>query len=602
MIELDIIVKKLIELDMVTKGFITVMIIYALIYVFKLNKNISYESYIPEAIAAIGILGTFAGITLGLLSFDEANLDKSITGLLGGMKTAFITSLVGLSISTTLKMWSQSKKRKFLGKEDGIEEKLGKLIEIMSASDNSTVATAINELKESSITTNKTMVESMGSMEKSIISLVSEDENSLISQMSALKNGMMKAQSEAQERLNTGLGNMEIKLGDLVTSNNSISKEIENGNRELIGHFKGFRDEMAKAFTEEFTNALTKSIEDLNTQLQEQLGENFKNAVNKLVDWQEHYIETIKNTTIVLDKTMEAIQSTDKSMENISKRSDSLIKVSEKLVPTIEELNTIQSDLTSGMSKMSQVSDEFKEKMPLLLKSTEDLSNLALNKINKTLGEFGTFGNEFENLTVNIAKNIDNSAENLHKNIEKSIQSTIDNSNMMLEISQEAIEKNLRTGEELSTKHEELLTGISITLDGNVECLVENINKVVNEFDIKLSTHTEQAISNMKNNTNLLTETAQAQVGNMEDVNQRIATSYEQIIAELSQRLKEVFEKSSGAMNDSIGKLEEGLENNLENSLNSLVGALSKVSEKFVDDYTPLTRKLKEVVEIARDI
>ncbi len=45
---------------------------------------------------ALGILGTFIGIIIGLLNFNTESIDTSIPVLLGGLKTAFITSIVGM--------------------------------------------------------------------------------------------------------------------------------------------------------------------------------------------------------------------------------------------------------------------------------------------------------------------------------------------------------------------------------------------------------------------------------------------------------------------------------------------------------------------------
>lgn len=51
---------------------------------------------IPSGISTLGVLGTFLGITLGLLCFDASNLTQSIPELLDGLKTAFFTSLAGM--------------------------------------------------------------------------------------------------------------------------------------------------------------------------------------------------------------------------------------------------------------------------------------------------------------------------------------------------------------------------------------------------------------------------------------------------------------------------------------------------------------------------
>ncbi len=57
---------------------------------------------------ALGILGTFIGIIIGLLNFNTESIDTSIPVLLGGLKTAFITSIVGMFLPFYLMEWMLS--------------------------------------------------------------------------------------------------------------------------------------------------------------------------------------------------------------------------------------------------------------------------------------------------------------------------------------------------------------------------------------------------------------------------------------------------------------------------------------------------------------
>lgn len=56
---------------------------------------------IPSIFVTLGVLGTFAGVTFGLLEFDlnPERIAQSIDGLLSGLKNAFFTSLYGLFAS-----------------------------------------------------------------------------------------------------------------------------------------------------------------------------------------------------------------------------------------------------------------------------------------------------------------------------------------------------------------------------------------------------------------------------------------------------------------------------------------------------------------------
>lgn len=54
------------------------------------------------SILSIGVLGTFAGIFLGLLDFDTRQIEASVPALLEGLKLAFLTSIVGMALAVLL--------------------------------------------------------------------------------------------------------------------------------------------------------------------------------------------------------------------------------------------------------------------------------------------------------------------------------------------------------------------------------------------------------------------------------------------------------------------------------------------------------------------
>jgi competence ComEA-like helix-hairpin-helix protein len=67
---------------------------------------------LKSQIVSIGVLGTFVGIFIGLQAFNPEDIANSVNDILLGLKTAFFTSIVGMSVSTTLSIF-----QKFQGKE-----------------------------------------------------------------------------------------------------------------------------------------------------------------------------------------------------------------------------------------------------------------------------------------------------------------------------------------------------------------------------------------------------------------------------------------------------------------------------------------------------
>ena len=57
---------------------------------------------LKSQIVSVGVLGTFVGIFIGLQGFNPLDIINSVNEILVGLKTAFFTSIVGMSVATIL--------------------------------------------------------------------------------------------------------------------------------------------------------------------------------------------------------------------------------------------------------------------------------------------------------------------------------------------------------------------------------------------------------------------------------------------------------------------------------------------------------------------
>jgi DNA anti-recombination protein RmuC len=80
-------------------GIILVLTVY--FQFFKYNSRTAEAA--PTILTSIGIFGTFLGVALGLTDFDTKNLQESVPLLLGGLKTAFWSSIAGLLGALSIK-------------------------------------------------------------------------------------------------------------------------------------------------------------------------------------------------------------------------------------------------------------------------------------------------------------------------------------------------------------------------------------------------------------------------------------------------------------------------------------------------------------------
>ena len=92
-----------------TSLFTSFMLIYFFYfwYFLRVSKNkfqLNFVLAAPSGLASIGVLGTFFGIFIGLSEFDTSDMQSSVPKLLDGMKTAFVTSILGLVFSLLAKL------------------------------------------------------------------------------------------------------------------------------------------------------------------------------------------------------------------------------------------------------------------------------------------------------------------------------------------------------------------------------------------------------------------------------------------------------------------------------------------------------------------
>lgn len=210
------------------------------------GKHSRFLEHAPNVMTSLGILGTFTGIIIGLLHFQPDKIDESISLLLDGLKTAFITSLVGMFASILFKgldAWKFAPMR-----EDGDEKEDVTPKDIYQQLSGQTEL--LTQLRES---------------------LAGNEEGSV--------NGQLK--------------NLRSDLRDTVKKRD---EEYQAFSLKLWSQMESFADMLSKSATEQMIEALKDVIKDFNKKLTEEFGENFKAldaSVKKLVDWQQQYMEQL---------------------------------------------------------------------------------------------------------------------------------------------------------------------------------------------------------------------------------------------------------------------------------------------------------------------
>ena len=332
-------------------------------------------SLAPSAVISLGILGTFLGIYLGLRNFNTANINSSIPQLLEGLKTAFITSLFGMSFSLLIKYIYGIFERRDIKKESiASEDPLALLRQI---------ANGVLSLSTSVDTIGETVVRCFKS----------DEEYSFVSQLKLIRTDM-----------------------------NDLKREIKKSLDE-------FGEKVAELGTEAMIEALRQVIEQFNARLNDLVGAEFKQlkeAMIKLVEWQEKHRHAVD---VMQANLLEFLKKMKMTVEFVSKIEDSLSKASnhlEEIDSTLSAISVSAEDLekhTTNITIQNAQLKEFLESIKNLGEEAKDVLPSITKHIDSTTSELvkatQTMKDQLEEANKSIVTTVEGVSGKMHDLVEK---------------------------------------------------------------------------------------------------------------------------------------------------------------------------------------
>ncbi len=374
-------------------SIIVVAFIVCLILVLKFKNSEKMEAnrriieYFPTLVSTLGVLGTFWGITKGLMAFDTSDLDQSIPGLLDGLKTAFFTSLAGMIGSMFLSAFISKKQDERDGGISDINQAAGEItksVKAMSAANTETMRSIQQQLTEQEADRKafyRTVGEVMSKIsdtQKSITSAIDSlvvlqrsQENSLAdikeatTQQSVAINSVAKYSQEVSEYTHhlgeildviSGMSGTEDEINEKVGKLKEIIHgeviEIEDNmaktNKLLESKFDEFTELLKKSNTEALVEVMKKVTEEfqkqMNSLINKLIQENFdqlNTSVEKLNQWQQENKEMIASLTHQYREMSDNFEATSTSLTRVKDDTASLVSEGGKLRQLVDALNQV---------------------------------------------------------------------------------------------------------------------------------------------------------------------------------------------------------------------------------------------------------------------
>lgn len=277
----------------------------------------------PNTLSAIGVLGTFTGILIGLLDFDISDIDQSVEDLLEGLKIAFATSIVGLAGSILFRLIVAIVPARQQSDDIGADDIHAVLTEIRDKADAS--------------------------------------------------------HTKSEEQL-TALRNAISSDGDssLLTQVQKMRTTFQDGQNELISEFKSFAEHMVENNQKAIIEALESVIKDFNDNLTEQFGENFKelnSAVAALVEWQENYKDHVTKFEERIEVVTASMEATETAMARIKEHTEKVPEALAPLEPVLAGLERQLETLDAHLEALAGLRDSAVEAFPVIEENLQTVTS-----------------------------------------------------------------------------------------------------------------------------------------------------------------------------------------------------------------------------------
>lgn len=323
----------------------------------KLLANRRIVEYFPTFVSTLGVLGTFYGITVGLLAFDTADLDKSIPGLLDGLKTAFFTSLAGMIGSMILSAFISRKQDENDGGVSDINQAAG------------TICQAVQQMSELNKATIERLSEQMAEQEK--------DRKAFYRSMGDVMDKVKESQSaiaETLQSINTSQGSAASALDSIVI--------LQRSQEGALDSIKETATSMVNSIgsLEEVTSAQTESL-DAMRKYSEEVSE-FTHHVPEILDvvggistTQDEINEQVQKLKDILDAEVDQIErSMDKTNSLLERKFDEFTELLKKsnTEALVEVMKTVTAEFQKQMDAL--ISKLIQENFDQLNQSVERLN------------------------------------------------------------------------------------------------------------------------------------------------------------------------------------------------------------------------------------
>ncbi|PAK18823.1 hypothetical protein CJO36_10945 [Megasphaera elsdenii] len=504
----------------------------------NLSAGISIEFWqnLAGVFTGLGILGTFLGLTIGLLGFDmssSATIQKGISNLLNGTSTAFLTSIVGILCALIFNYYyNNSLIRNFDASIDDFANKLDELIPRKQAEEllyinSEAVKEQTTELQDFNTTLALTIGDALRNAMTTDVKPVLEELLTAIRELST--GGMETIKNSINDNTGSELRDFAGTLQELQQGMRDILMQSQQMNEENNQKLRVAVDEMVKSLQNATSDSVTAQQKNMN-KMNEQIKGLFTEMNDNLRQTVQGLLEAGSNTGIQLDHSIKGAAETSdaivKTWESVSKQQQEQLSHNIEQIRNIleETLRSIRDDRENYVQTLKNITQELQNTMAssdVLIKQAgvtanqfasaagpmNDVAHTMNTSVNNVIDATKSFNNQV-GMTVLELKDTSSSNIKSVNTIREALERTEESWHAYENVFQgldAQLGKTFTELEENLVKYNQLTqSGLSdnlIAFDKNIGTAIGQVNALVQELQEAIEDLTDQKSINQKNRT-----------------------------------------------------------------------------------------------------
>lgn len=524
----------------------------------------------------IGILGTFIGLTIGLAGVDTSStgaLSSSISGLLGGMSTAFVTSIFGIVSAIVFGVWHSQNMKRFGDAASRFTDALDQVF----------IRKSVEEILLEELAESRAQRAAMEQLSTDMAISICDHLPDVLDQLAEKMDSAMKGNLDT---MLVGLSERQDKQTEQLMQISSNTSSLVSGGFDQLG------------------DVLKKGV----GQGAEELGNSLKNLSSDIASLAEGIRDILDRSTKAsseanqktLDALNEAISQMNETMEGMAnKQTEETDKNIQRMTALMEEMKTTMKDIFDEMSASAK---EQRTEIGKIAKDSADQTKENLGAINASvkelMAEIADQMQQMQSMVDTHEKHMQETLDQMRQavsssgNVVNAAGKTVEAAGKTAKVFVEAaddVSMKLKTAAEPLQKAAQPLQQAAASLDSGVQVLAQSITK--QQADAKSVAESMQKISDdyMKSSQyvkNALEETRNSW------------TAYEARFKGVSGELEKAFaqlddgmQKYNEATNEGLIKKLKEFDNTISEAVNTLANVTGDVNENIGD----LTDAIKQM-------